>query len=186
MPVLQQSLQKQERSRKESKLNPPPTPFMVVRSEHSTLRLRSLHQNPIELPAMLVVTAERSFLMIRNPQIWRMRSIEKILPSRSLPTASQAQSRRTRWEMDQHAGECTLPWRAAEAKHWQMGELEMARRAGVTAFTLSNFEPMLFTTNSSRMRSGLPQLPSLAQPTANLPVYATQSREGTAPLSKTF
>jgi hypothetical protein len=30
-----------------------------------------------------------------------------------------------------------VPWRAAEAMHWQLGELEMARRAGVTPFALS-------------------------------------------------
>jgi hypothetical protein len=32
----------------------------------------------------------------------------------------------------------TLPRRATEAMHWQIGEQEMARRAGVVAFSLSN------------------------------------------------
>lgn len=36
------------------------------------------------------------------------------------------------------AEEMAIPWRAAEAMHWQMGEHEMARRAGVTPFTLAN------------------------------------------------
>jgi hypothetical protein len=36
------------------------------------------------------------------------------------------------------AEEMAIPWRAAEAMHWQMGENEMARRAGVTPFTLAN------------------------------------------------
>jgi len=31
-----------------------------------------------------------------------------------------------------------IPWRAAEAMHWQLGEREMARRAGVVPFSLSN------------------------------------------------
>ena len=31
-----------------------------------------------------------------------------------------------------------VPWRAAEAMHWQLGEAEMARRAGVVPFSLSS------------------------------------------------
>lgn len=30
-----------------------------------------------------------------------------------------------------------IPWRAAEAMHWQLGEQDMARRAGVTPFSLT-------------------------------------------------
>lgn len=30
-----------------------------------------------------------------------------------------------------------MPWRAAEAMHWQLGEEEMTRRAGVNPFSLS-------------------------------------------------
>ena len=36
------------------------------------------------------------------------------------------------------AEELSIPWRAAEAMHWQLGESEMARRAGVVPFTLAN------------------------------------------------
>ena len=89
------------------------------------------------------------------------------------------------------AEEMTLPWRAAEAMHWQMGEQEMACRAGVVAFSLSNNQstppsslpPRSHTRHMSaapRMRgdsvprSGPPQLPSLAELTAGLPAYATQ------------
>lgn len=36
------------------------------------------------------------------------------------------------------AEELNVPWRAAEAMHWQLGEQEMARRAGVTPFSLSS------------------------------------------------
>lgn len=31
-----------------------------------------------------------------------------------------------------------VPWRAAEAMHWQLGESDMARRAGVVPFSLSS------------------------------------------------
>lgn len=36
------------------------------------------------------------------------------------------------------AAELGIPWRAAEAMHWQLGETEMARRAGVVPFTLAS------------------------------------------------
>lgn len=36
------------------------------------------------------------------------------------------------------AEEMAVPWRAAEAMHWQLGETDMARRAGVVPFSLSN------------------------------------------------
>jgi hypothetical protein len=36
------------------------------------------------------------------------------------------------------AEEMAIPWRAAEAMHWQLGEQEMARRAGVVPFSLSS------------------------------------------------
>ena len=36
------------------------------------------------------------------------------------------------------ACEMEIPWRAVEAMHWQLGEKEMARRAGVVPFSLSS------------------------------------------------
>lgn len=36
------------------------------------------------------------------------------------------------------AEELGIPWRAAEAMHWQLGEQDMARRAGVVPFSLSS------------------------------------------------
>jgi len=35
------------------------------------------------------------------------------------------------------AEEMSIPWRAAEAMHWQLGQVEMARRAGVVPFSIS-------------------------------------------------
>ncbi|ODA81701.1 hypothetical protein RJ55_00203 [Drechmeria coniospora] len=36
------------------------------------------------------------------------------------------------------AEELAVPWRAAEAMHWQLGEADMARRAGVVPFSLAS------------------------------------------------
>jgi hypothetical protein len=36
------------------------------------------------------------------------------------------------------AEEMQIPWRAAEAMHWQLGETDMARRAGVVPFSLNS------------------------------------------------
>lgn len=37
--------------------------------------------------------------------------------------------------------EMQLPWRAAEAMHWQIGEVEMAQRANVPVFHLAGQQP---------------------------------------------
>ncbi|KAK5937005.1 hypothetical protein PMZ80_010754 [Knufia obscura] len=79
------------------------------------------------------------------------------------------------------AEEMAIPWRAAEAMHWQMGEHEMARRAGVTPFTLTNPNHNSISRLSNRpptsrprgnSASGPQQLPSLAELTAGLPAYS--------------
>lgn len=36
------------------------------------------------------------------------------------------------------AAEMKIPWRTAESMHWQLGEEDMARRAGVVSFSLSS------------------------------------------------
>ncbi|KAK5215093.1 hypothetical protein LTR72_011823, partial [Exophiala xenobiotica] len=96
------------------------------------------------------------------------------------------------------AEEMAMPWRAVEAMHWQMGEHEMAKRAGVSPFSLSNptgtYEPMSLSLPprggqlrpigpSLRARresipleesyAGSPQLPSLAELTAGLPGFSS-------------
>lgn len=87
------------------------------------------------------------------------------------------------------AEEMAIPWRAAEAMHWQMGEIEMARRAGVTPFALANMNnsnsshphsntrpisrPSTHRPQSdSEFRTSQQQLPSLAELTAGLPAYS--------------
>ncbi|KAL4972026.1 hypothetical protein BDW66DRAFT_155109 [Aspergillus desertorum] len=90
------------------------------------------------------------------------------------------------------AEEMAIPWRAAEAMHWQLGEQEMARRAGVVPFSLSTsaIDPPATrtrraSTSLSRPRKGSasrsihlpPQLPSVQEltagvPAAGVPAYA--------------
>ncbi|KAH7040491.1 uncharacterized protein B0I36DRAFT_371127 [Microdochium trichocladiopsis] len=52
------------------------------------------------------------------------------------------------------AEEMAIPWRAAEAMHWQLGEVDMAKRAGVTPFCLSavNVEGQAGNTRASTSR----------------------------------
>lgn len=82
------------------------------------------------------------------------------------------------------AEEMAIPWRAAEAMHWQIGERGMAQRAGVTPFTFSNVasSPPQRARRASQpmIGSGRPnyppqvtQLPSVAELTAGIPAYAT-------------
>ena len=61
------------------------------------------------------------------------------------------------------AEELQIPWRAAEAMHWQLGEVDMARRAGVVPFSLTS------STTESTVR---PQVPG---PTA----YLQHQNQGT-------
>lgn len=77
-------------------------------------------------------------------------------------------------------------WRAVEAMHGQMDDQQMARRAGVVAFSLSSNRSMPASSHMrhnsavTRVRedyisgAGPPQLPSLAEFTAGLPTYTTQ------------
>ncbi|TQS37284.1 hypothetical protein Golomagni_02250, partial [Golovinomyces magnicellulatus] len=48
------------------------------------------------------------------------------------------------------AEEMAVPWRAAEAMHWQLGENDMARRAGVIPFSLSSVSSDLASNSSSQ------------------------------------
>ncbi|EFW22494.1 hypothetical protein CPSG_00393 [Coccidioides posadasii str. Silveira] len=77
------------------------------------------------------------------------------------------------------AEEMAIPWRAAEAMHWQLGEAEMAQRAGVTPFSFSaplrqSSPRARRNTLSRRDRLSTSQLPSLAELTAGIPAYSSQ------------
>lgn len=64
------------------------------------------------------------------------------------------------------AEEMAIPWRAAEAMHWQMGEHEMARRAGVTPFTLANTNNHTSHGNGMTMAPRHPYHPGMQLPHA--------------------
>lgn len=64
------------------------------------------------------------------------------------------------------AEEMEIPWRNVEAMHWQIGEYEIARRAGVNPFYLTNQ-----STGQSHGR-----LPTVAELTAGVPAYSSQQQ----------
>jgi hypothetical protein len=49
------------------------------------------------------------------------------------------------------AEEMQVPWRAAEAMHWQLGQTDMARHAGMVSFSL---EPQNAPMKLSNLRPG--------------------------------
>ena len=67
------------------------------------------------------------------------------------------------------AEEMAVPWRAAEAMHWQLGEADMARRAGVVPFSLSSVTLDSPLSSSSRSSPQRGHAHSLSQP-ANMPM----------------
>lgn len=72
------------------------------------------------------------------------------------------------------AEEMAIPWRAAEAMHWQMGEQEMARRAGVTPFSL--------TTNLNQQQD--PQPPPSSLPPHSRPIAHVRSNSAASRLRR--
>lgn len=59
------------------------------------------------------------------------------------------------------AKEMALPWRAAEAMHWQIGEVEMASRANVPVFHLAGQSSS--TSSQSSMAPSVMNISSLGQ-----------------------
>lgn len=160
-------------------------------------KLARLYERYVEKRRTGIVPREKSNLV--SPQSSR--------PQRQV-TDSSFWMKRFRAEMwSRVAEEMAMPWRAVEAMHWQMGEHEMAKRAGVTPFSLSNpantFDPMTLppraqfrhggppprlrreaTLNDLSLPGPLPgpqQLPSLAELTAGLPALTTPPYHNTDP-----
>ncbi len=83
------------------------------------------------------------------------------------------------------AEKIAISWHPAEAMHWQLGEQEMARRAGVVPFSLSSAAvetppkgrrgsaTSSWSRRESSTRSGPTQLPSVGELTAGMPAYAS-------------
>lgn len=73
--------------------------------------------------------------------------------------ASQLTLWRRRFKKDMWekiAKEMALPWRAAEAMHWQIGEIEMASRANVPVFHLAGYSPSQPTQSYSNAANTTP------------------------------
>nr|AIZ05820.1 Myb domain-containing transcription factor [Hapsidospora chrysogena] len=83
------------------------------------------------------------------------------------------------------AEELAVPWRAAEAMHWQLGEQDMARRAGVVPFSLAavNAEANAAGRRNSPSRSQLSQSHLQAQRHGSVP---REPREMSAPPPRTL
>lgn len=76
---------------------------------------------------------------IRCPLLWLCKA-----------SADTFRFKKDMWE--KIAKEMALPWRAAEAMHWQIGEVEMASRANVPVFHLAGQQPshpMQYTASST-------------------------------------
>ncbi|KAI7305450.1 hypothetical protein KC315_g14667 [Hortaea werneckii] len=141
---------------------PPPIPF----SHHlgpSNKRLAPVQPHPAESPAKKKQskwTAEEdaSIIELRGGNM-KWEDISKHLPGRSAISCrlrfQNYLERRSEWDEEKKnklarlyerfkkdmwekiAKEMQLPWRAAEAMHWQIGEVEMAQRANVPVFHLA-------------------------------------------------
>ncbi|PPJ58595.1 hypothetical protein CBER1_03489 [Cercospora berteroae] len=129
----------------------------------SNKRLAPPHPHPSETPAKKkqskwTADEDRSIIELRgNGMKWE--DISKHLPGRSAISCrlrfQNYLERRSEWDEEKKnklarlyerfkkdmwekiSKEMQLPWRAAEAMHWQIGEVEMAQRANVPVFHLA-------------------------------------------------
>ncbi|KAK6362501.1 hypothetical protein LTS17_012793 [Exophiala oligosperma] len=193
------------------------------RSAVTAKRLSTSQDHPVQSPAKKQSKwspeEDTKIIHLRHDGM-KWEDISKHLPGRSAISCrlhyQNYLERRSEWDEDRKnklarlyerfraemwlkaAEEMAMPWRAVEAMHWQMGEHEMAKRAGVSPFSLSNptgtYEPMSLSLPprggqlrpigpSLRARresipleesyAGSPQLPSLAELTAGLPGFSS-------------
>ncbi|KAK4505141.1 hypothetical protein PRZ48_003104 [Zasmidium cellare] len=142
---------------------PPPIPLSHVPVQ-SNKRLAPPMPHPQETPpkkkqSKWTADEDRSIIQLRgNGMKWE--DISKQLPGRSAISCrlrfQNYLERRSEWDEEKKnklarlyerfkkdmwekiAKEMQLPWRAAEAMHWQIGEVEMAQRANVPVFHLAH------------------------------------------------
>ena len=69
------------------------------------------------------------------------------------------------------ASELGVPWRAAEGMHWQLGEIEMARRAGVVPFSMAPAVSSLGQPPTAMPTAGAGGLPYLSEDPRSGPGY---------------
>jgi hypothetical protein len=110
-----------------------------------------MHPNPNHTSLSTGIPRYRKRIQIVSVHCGRRWSFDPFLSSPRAPSPCPSSPCRGQWKQRQSltilsrlksamwaqvAEELQVPWRAAEAMHWQLGEAEMARRAGVTAFSL--------------------------------------------------
>ncbi|EEH33169.1 hypothetical protein PAAG_04222 [Paracoccidioides lutzii Pb01] len=122
----------------------------------------------------------------------KWKDISKELPRRSAMSCrlhyQNYLERRTEWDEDRkdklawlyerfkaemwanNTEELSVPWRAAEAMHWQLGEQDIARRTGTVPFSLSQ----LASEPPQASRSLTVRLPSIAELEAGVPANTSQ------------
>ncbi|KKA16796.1 MYB DNA-binding domain protein [Rasamsonia emersonii CBS 393.64] len=174
-----------------------------------TKRLQPAHSNEPPAKKQSKWSPEEDALIIElRGRGMKWEDISKRLPGRSAISCrlhyQNYLERRSEWDEDRKnklarlyerfkaemwskvAEEMAIPWRAAEAMHWQLGEQEMARRAGVVPFSLSSGSgesaskarrsntvmPRLRRPSVSQ-RPAPPQLPSVEELTAGVPAYSS-------------
>ena len=88
------------------------------------------------------------------------------------------------------AEELAVPWRAAEAMHWRIGEVDMARRAGVTPFSLapgtvegSHRHSPVRTHSHSQSQTSIPR--DMMQPQSPHSMYARPQPVPNLPTNRT-
>ncbi|KAI9883769.1 MAG: hypothetical protein M1823_004448 [Watsoniomyces obsoletus] len=142
---------------------PPTTSTSSSAAAAAATAKRSQPPHPSETPAKKQSkwSAEEDALIIElRGRSMKWEDISKRLPGRSAISCrlhyQNYLERRSEWDDDRKnklarlyerfkaemwskiAEEMSIPWRAAEAMHWQLGEQDMARRAGVVPFSLSS------------------------------------------------
>ncbi|KAJ5595852.1 hypothetical protein N7450_002310 [Penicillium hetheringtonii] len=192
-----------------------PPPLIKTGPSGSAKRLQPAHtaESPAKKQSKWSPEEDALIIELRGSGM-KWEDISKRLPGRSAISCrlhyQNYLERRSEWDEDKKnklarlyerfkaemwskvAEEMAIPWRAAEAMHWQLGEQEMARRAGVVPFSLSSTAIDPPTTRTRRASTSLsrprkssisraipghppgmpPQLPSLEELTAGVPAYA--------------
>ncbi|POS87579.1 hypothetical protein EPUL_001803, partial [Erysiphe pulchra] len=139
---------------------------------------RSMSAHPAESPAKKQSKwspEEDSLIIELRGRQMKWEDISKRLPGRSAISCrlhyQNYLERRSEWDEERKnklariyerfkpeiwakvAEEMAVPWRAAEAMHWQLGEADMARRAGVTPFSLSSGTTDMVPSTTSQRNS---------------------------------
>ncbi|KAJ5984386.1 hypothetical protein N7481_006485 [Penicillium waksmanii] len=138
-----------------------PPPLIKTGPTGSVKRLQPAHTSESPAKKQSKWSPEEDALIIElRGSGMKWEDISKRLPGRSAISCrlhyQNYLERRSEWDEDKKnklarlyerfkaemwskvAEEMAIPWRAAEAMHWQLGEQEMARRAGVVPFSLSS------------------------------------------------